>query len=332
MPSYPLPDGPHNDDWKQLLPWAFSVVEEVERRHGVSFPIRIGGGSMLLRRYRHRKSRDLDLFVADARLARWCSPRHNEAAGNLFPDYGEDATSVKLIVGLREVDIIVAAPLIDNEAVDRIEMHDRTVEIERPREILAKKVAYRGRNFQPRDVFDLACIANLEPDEVAAVLPILNLTHVDDLEARLREIEPILARELGDKIEPFPDFAPMIGSCLDIASKVARTWRDCLTPGVEVPPYPRRTHRASYSRDGRTVVIRQWDPERQRYDKIGNTLGPAKVGPKGKRFLIDGLELPEAEWRRHPAVVAAASRQLVAEPERRPAETPPRPGQVSDRS
>jgi hypothetical protein len=313
MPSYPLPDGPHNDAWKQLLPGIFAVIKEVEQQHGVSFPIRIGGGSMLLRRYRHRQSRDLDLFVTDARLARWCSPRHNDAASDLFPDYGEDAASMKLIVGMQEVDIIVAVPLIEGEAVDHITLHDRTVEIERPREILAKKVVYRGRNFQPRDVFDLACIANLEPEEVAAVLPILNLTLIDDLEARLKEIEPILAKELGDKVEPFPDFVPIIDSCLEIATKVTRTWRDCLTPTVEVPPYLRRTHRASYSKDGRTVVILQWDPERQRFDKIGNTLGPAKVGPKGKHFLIDGIELSEVEWRRHPAVVAATSSQLASE-------------------
>jgi hypothetical protein len=325
MPSYPVPDGPHNDAWKQLLPWTVTVIKEVERQHGVSFPIRIGGGSMLLRRYRHRQSRDLDLFVTDARFARWCSPRHNDAAGDLFPDYSEEAAGVKLFVGIQEVDIIVAAPLIDTDTVDPITLQGRTVEIERPREILAKKVVYRGRTFQPRDVFDLACIANLEPDEVAAVLPILNLTLVDDLEARLKELEPILAKELGDKVEAFPDFVPIIGSCLEIATKVTRAWRDCLTPKVEVPPYPRRTHRASYSKDGRTVVIRQWDPERQRFDKIGNTLGPAKVGPKGKQFLIDGIELPEVEWRRHPAVVAATSSRPASESESPEAAASPEP-------
>ncbi len=29
---------------------------------------------MLLRRYKHRKSRDLYLLVTDAQLVRWCSP------------------------------------------------------------------------------------------------------------------------------------------------------------------------------------------------------------------------------------------------------------------
>ena len=50
--------------------------------------------------------------------------------------------------------------------------------IERSREILAKKIVYRGRTFQPRDVFDLACVAYAEPDEVAVILPWINLVPI----------------------------------------------------------------------------------------------------------------------------------------------------------
>ena len=80
---YPVADGPHNDAWKELLASCFRVVDEVVRERKVGFPIRIGGGSMLLRRYRHRNSRDLDLFVTDAQLVRWCSPRFNRSMPDL---------------------------------------------------------------------------------------------------------------------------------------------------------------------------------------------------------------------------------------------------------
>ena len=63
MALYPISDGPHNDEWKSLLGFSFAVIDEVIRKHNVPFPIQIGGGSMLLRRYGHRKSKDLDLFV-----------------------------------------------------------------------------------------------------------------------------------------------------------------------------------------------------------------------------------------------------------------------------
>ncbi|MTK63551.1 MAG: nucleotidyl transferase AbiEii/AbiGii toxin family protein, partial [Methanobacterium sp.] len=202
MPSFPVPDGPHNDPWKSLLRPVYAVIDEVVKEHGVEFPIQIGGGSMLLRRYRHRKSKDLDLFVLDVRLARWCSPRFSDTAADLFPDYGEDAVATKLILGMQEIDIITAAPIVLEDDCEKAMLEGREVLVERPREILAKKVVYRGRLFQPRDVFDLACGAEVDPDEVAAVLPWLTVTHVADLEARLNEIEPVLAAELAGKGAP----------------------------------------------------------------------------------------------------------------------------------
>lgn len=313
MPSFPIPDGPHNDPWKSLLRFSLAVVDAVIREHGVEFPIQIGGGSMLLRRYRHRKSRDLDLFVSDVRLARWCSPRFNETAADLFADYGEEATATKLVTGMQEVDIIAAAPIVLDDAVEPAVLFGRDVLIERPREILAKKIVYRGRSFQPRDVFDLACVAYAEPDEVAAVQPWLSLTHLNDLDARLSEIEPILGRELAAKVEPYPEFEAIRDRCLELAGGVARTWREMLTPQVTVPLFPAQSHRAVFSKDGLAVVIKEWDASQSRYDKIGNTMGPAKVGPDGAVYLIGGTTLTKEEWRRHPAVVAVLGRPEEAD-------------------
>ena len=304
MPSYPIPDGPHNDAWKALLPSCFRVVEEVVRERDVDFPIRFGGGSMLVRRYGHRKSMDLDLFVTDAQLVRWCSPTCNEAALDLFPDYNEEASAVKLITGMQEIDIIAAAPIIVQDAVEPAVLGGRDVLVERPREILAKKIVYRGRTFLVRDMFDLACVATAEPDEIAAILPCLSLTHVDDLDARLRELEPVWIKEMAVKVDPYPAFAPVVGECMDLVRGIVGEWRKNLVPKVQVPPHP-STHRAVFSRDGLTVVIREWDEAKKRHDRIGNTLGPAKVGPDGAVYMLGGKELTEAEWRKHPDVVAA---------------------------
>lgn len=306
MKSFPVSDGPHNDAWKSLLRPCFAVIDEVTRDRGVAFPIQIGGGSMLLRRYRHRKSKDLDLFVTDTRLARWCSPRFNEAAADLFADYGEDAVTTRLIVGMQEVDVIAATPIVLEDATEEAVVEGRTVSIERPREILAKKVAYRGRLFQPRDVFDLACVAAAEPEEVAAVLPWLSPTHVGDLEARLAEVAPILGAELAGKVEPYPEFESLRDSCLDIAIGVVRSWKESLTPAVEVPPHP-HGYRVLFSRNGRSVAIKEIDPDTGRAGKLGNPLGPAVVSvDTGPEWHIDGVRLSEEEWRNHPVVVAAS--------------------------
>lgn len=308
MASFPVSDGPHNDDWKALLRPCFAVIDEVIQDHGVAFPIQIGGGSMLLRRYRHRKSKDLDLFVTDTQLARWCSPRFNETAADLFPDYGEDAVMTKLIIGMQEIDIIAAAPIVLEGAVDEAEFEGRTLLIERPREILAKKVAYRGRLFQPRDIFDLACIAEAEPDEVAAVLPWLSLAHAIDLEARLAELAPILGAELANKVEPYAEFEHLRDSCLDIAAGVVRSWKENLTPAVEIPPHP-TGYRVLFSRDGRSVVIKEVDPDTGRAGKLSNPLGPAVVSvDAGPEWYIGGVKLSEREWREQAAKVAARMR------------------------
>lgn len=297
MASYPISDGPHNDAWKSLLGYSFAVIDEVIRDHEVPFPIQIGGGSMLLRRYGHRKSKDLDLFVTDARLVRWCSPRFNETAADLFPEYGEDAVTTRLIIGMQEIDIIAANPIVEDDATEDVVIDGRQVLVERPREILAKKVVYRGRQFQPRDVFDLACIAEAEPEEIGAVLPWLSLAHVMDIEARLLELEPVLQRELAQKVESYPEFSPLCDSCMSIAKEVAASWKAGLKPAVEAPLYP-PDHRILYSRNGRTVVVKNVDPIGRAY-QISNPLGPAVVSvDAAPKWYIDGVELTESEWRR----------------------------------
>jgi len=283
-------------------------VDEVIREHRVDFPIRVGGGSMLLRRYGHRKSKDLDIFVADVRLVRWCSPRLNETASDLFADYNEEATAVKLITGMQEVDIVAAAPIVAEDAVENAVLEGRDVLIERPREILAKKVVYRGRTFQVRDMFDLACVVTAEPAEVAAILPYLSLTHIDDLDARLRELEPIWEKDMQDKVAPYPAFASVMKECMKIVRGVADEWHKNLVPKVQIPSYP-ANYRAVFSKDGLTVVIREWDKAKKRHDQIGNTLGPAKVGPKGSVYMIGGKELTEDQWKKHRDVIAARDAQ-----------------------
>ena len=96
--------------------------------------------------------------------------------------------------------------------------------------------------------------------------------------------------------EPIPD-----GELVAVVTFLEMTER----PEVEVPPYPRDTHRALFSKDRRTVVIKEWDPVQSRFDKIGNVLGPAKVGPEGSTFMIGGVAMPREAWEKRPEVIAA---------------------------
>jgi hypothetical protein len=250
---------------------------------------------MLLRRYGHRTSKDLDLFVTDTRLARWCSPQFNDIAADIFPDYAEDSVTTKLMIGLQEIDIISASPIVEEDAVEDAVLNGRSVLIERPREILAKKVVYRGRQFQPRDVFDMACIAQAEPEEIGAIVPWISRAHVIDLEARLNEMGPIIHRDIAQKVEAYPAFAHLCDTCLSIAKDIVGVWKNVIKPAAEPPPHP-EGYRVAYSRDGRTVVIKNVDTA-GRANQISNPLGPAMVSiDKGPRWYIDGEELSESAW------------------------------------
>jgi hypothetical protein len=69
-----------------------SVAASGERFDDWSF----GGGTVLMRRFRHRLSKDVDIFVPDPQYLGYVSPRLNDTAADLTPSYLETATSVKL--------------------------------------------------------------------------------------------------------------------------------------------------------------------------------------------------------------------------------------------
>lgn len=304
MTSYPIPDGPHNDSWKALLPEAFAVIDEVVQQHGVDFPVQIGGGSMLARRYGHRDSRDLDLFVSDVRLVRWCSPRLNDAADDLFADYAEDAASLKLVTGMQEVDVIAAAPLLD-DGVEEDVLLGRPVLIERPREILAKKLFYRGRRLEPRDVFDIAAVAEAEPGEVAAAFSILPSAQLEGIAQRLRDLEPAFGRQISRKVNAWPAFDHVKQSCLGTVRDLVDQWlerpareRDGQERGRPAPPvsaYPPFVHDPARPESTRQRVAAMDDKELRHHLIAAKTMAasPDRTTSARGRLNLTALR-PEA--------------------------------------
>ena len=115
-------------------------------------------------------------------------------------------------------------------------------------------------------------------------------------EARLMELEPVLQGELVQKVEPYPEYSHVCGSCLSIAKEVVASSKDNIKPAVEAPLYP-PNHRIAYSRDGCTVVVKNVDSNGRAY-QASNPLGPAIVSVYATpKWCIDGIELTESEWR-----------------------------------
>jgi Nucleotidyl transferase AbiEii toxin, Type IV TA system len=159
--------------WETLFRRALQIVDSVAasgtRFEGWSF----GGGTVLMRRYRHRVSKDVDIFVPDPQYLGYVSPRLNDTADSLASKHLETAISVKLYFPEGEIDFIASAPLTDKPFVHESVL-GRRVSVETTAEIIAKKVWHRGKEFTARDIFDLALVATREPGAIASIRPILH--------------------------------------------------------------------------------------------------------------------------------------------------------------
>jgi hypothetical protein len=158
--------------WETLFRRALEIVDSVAASGTRFDDWSFGGGTVLMRRYRHRVSKDVDIFVPDPQYLGYVSPRLNDTAESLTSKYLETAISVKLFFQEGEIDFIASTPLTDKPTVDETVL-GRRVRVETTAEIIAKKVWHRGTEFTARDIFDLALVATREPGAIETIRPIL---------------------------------------------------------------------------------------------------------------------------------------------------------------
>jgi hypothetical protein len=96
-----------------LLGHALQLVDEIGR-HGGHDPFwTLGGGNVLMLRYQHRRSKDIDIFVPDPQYLGYVSQRLSDVAEAVSTDYVETANSVKLIRPEGEIDFVASENLTD---------------------------------------------------------------------------------------------------------------------------------------------------------------------------------------------------------------------------
>ncbi|MBE7427573.1 MAG: nucleotidyl transferase AbiEii/AbiGii toxin family protein [Burkholderiaceae bacterium] len=153
-----LPAGP----WRVLLTHAFRLIDELSA-HGLTDPFwTLGGGTVLMFRYRHRRSKDIDIFVPDPQYLGHVTPRLSEVAESLATDYVEGAGHVKLLRPEGEIDF-VASPNLTDSPYETWRVLKRPVRVETAAEIIAKKLWHRGDTPSARDLFDLSLVIEREP-------------------------------------------------------------------------------------------------------------------------------------------------------------------------
>jgi hypothetical protein len=182
-----LPTGP----WQGLLMQAFSILDDMQLHCGVANPFwTFGGGTVLMLRYGHRRSKDIDIFLPDPQYLGFVTPRLSDVAANVSTDYVEAATYVKLIRSEGEIDF-VASPNLTSQPYEIWNLLGRPIKVETAVEIVAKKLWHRGDMATARDLFDLALVIQKSPGALQGAAPFL-IRHRDVFLAQLQQRQGLL--------------------------------------------------------------------------------------------------------------------------------------------
>ncbi|WP_425468729.1 nucleotidyl transferase AbiEii/AbiGii toxin family protein [Pigmentiphaga aceris] len=213
-----LPEGP----WKTLFPRALTLIEEIRRYGGVEDPFwTFGGGTVLMFRYQHRMSKDIDIFVPDPQYLGYVTPRLSDIAAEMTQDYTESGKSfVKLQFEEGEVDF-VASPNLLADAWELWDIDGHAVKVETAAEIVAKKLYHRGNRATARDLFDIALVVEREPEQLRQAEPFL-VKHRDAFLSQVRQPHPSL-RAAFDAIAVL-DYRPSYEHCVSVVDEFLTQW------------------------------------------------------------------------------------------------------------
>jgi hypothetical protein len=160
-PLLNFPKGP----WKSLLEKTFWLMDAI-KSDGYTLPRwSLGGGTVLMFYYAHRKSKDIDIFVPDPQFLGYVNPRLGGRGEEVTADYRDGTEFVKLFLPEGEIDFVASSTLTENPFAE-YEVLGRKVLLETPIEIVAKKLWYRGDRATPRDLLDLALVIEHHYSEI----------------------------------------------------------------------------------------------------------------------------------------------------------------------
>jgi hypothetical protein len=156
-----FPEGP----WQELLEQAYKLLDDIAG-NGIQIPKwSLGGGTVLMFHYLHRKSKDIDIFLPDPQFLGCVNPRLGGPAEDITSEYTDAAEYVKLFLPQGEIDFVASSPL-TAKPFEEHEVLGRRITLETPVEIVAKKIWHRGDRATPRDLLDLALVADKHRNDI----------------------------------------------------------------------------------------------------------------------------------------------------------------------
>lgn len=195
------------------------LLANLRERTGMRPAWSFGGGTALMLQIDHRESHDIDVFIDDPQLLAYLNPETQEYPLSRLPDsYETDGTrALKLAFGQTgEIDFI-CTPAILEHATERRDVRGLTVDMETAAEIIAKKVYFRGSNFQPRDMFDLAAVAEHQGmDYIVAALKECGRDRCETAIKTVRQINPKVVEAIIGQLMYREHYSHLIGSAQSI--------------------------------------------------------------------------------------------------------------------
>jgi hypothetical protein len=176
----------------------------------------LGGGTVLMFYYGHRKSKDIDIFVPDPQFLGYVNPRLGGRGEEVTTDYKDGAEFVKLFLPEGEIDFVASSTLTKNPFEEH-EVLGKNILLETPIEIVAKKLWYRGDRATPRDLLDLALVIEHHRSEILEHSEVL----AKNIEAFTEQCNSRRATMLPafNEIEKI-EFKPSFDDCLDRANRL----------------------------------------------------------------------------------------------------------------
>lgn len=219
---------PSPSRWSDLFNLAISIIEQANKDAIIIDRWTLGGGTALMLQIDHRESHDIDLFVDDPQLMAFMNPETQDFVLDLHPsDYASDGTRYLKIVfdDVGEIDVICCDWLTDDYAA-LVEVNGHAIQLERPSEIIAKKVFHRGRNLQPRDMFDIAAVQKVFGDDYLVNALSAFPQEVGRAKNVAEQMNPALAQGVLSNLTVREGFADLINtaqtSTIELFSKITQ--------------------------------------------------------------------------------------------------------------
>jgi hypothetical protein len=209
------------DSWQQILASAVAIFDDLEKKGFGRPDAVIGGGTVLMFRFDHRLSKDIDFFTHDLQWVPLMTPRLNDTVAAMVTEYVEQANGIKLVMPHGHIDFVAAARVTNAEAVEKLEFMGRTFALEPTEEILAKKLYHRAARFQPRDVFDLVVAAELDGASAARAMAAA-ASRLDIVDRSLERMSLRPTDELPRQILPIGRFERIIPNMIEQARSLLR--------------------------------------------------------------------------------------------------------------